>query len=67
MGNRVKEFREKLGLSQEQLSDKSGVSRVSISLIESGGTKNPSAKTLYALASAMGTTVDHIFFTDAVN
>lgn len=61
MGYRVKELRESLHLTQEELAAKSGVSRITIALIESGTTKNASSKTLLKLAKALETTIDCLF------
>ena len=67
MGNKIRERRLELGISQDRLAALSGVDRVSISLIETGKTVNPSIKTLGKIASALGTTVDDIFFAESVN
>lgn len=67
MGNKIREMRLEKGMSQDKLADLSGVDRVSISLIETGKTVNPSIKTLGKIALALGTTVDDIFFADSVN
>jgi len=66
MGNRIRETREQLNMTQEQLSEKSGVSRQTISALENGIERNTSSKTLLAIATAMNTTVDAIFFTRSV-
>ena len=57
----IKEKREKLGMSQEELSNKSGVSSTTISALENNTTRTTTPKTLLALAAALGTTVDQIF------
>lgn len=62
MGNKLKEFRTKQKVSQEELEAKSGVSRSTISAIENDPTYNTTTKTLERLATALGTTVDRIFF-----
>lgn len=67
MGNKIRERRLEKGMSQDKLADLSGVDRVSISLIETGKTVNPSIKTLGKIALALGTTVDDIFFADSAN
>ena len=67
MGNKIRERRLEIGMSQDKLADLSGVDRVCISLIETGKTVNPSIKTLGKIALALGTTVDDIFFADSVN
>ena len=62
MGNKLKEAREAAGMTQEQLAQKSGISRTTISAIENDTDKVTSTKTLLALAKALNTTVKHIFF-----
>lgn len=66
MGNKLKEFREKKGLTQNELAEKSNVSRVTISQLEQGIEKNTTTKTLLKLAAALETTVDNIFFANGV-
>ena len=66
MGYRIKEEREAQGMTQEELVEKSGVSRVTISGLENGTTRNTTTGTLLKIASALGTTVDKIFFADSV-
>lgn len=66
MGYRVKEVREARKMTQEELEKKSGVSRQTISAIENGKGGSVKIGTLSALARAMDTTVDAIFFPDAV-
>ena len=62
MGYRIKETREKLGLTQEDLASKSGVSRATICALEKGEERTTTTKTLLKLANALNTTVDAIFF-----
>ena len=66
MGYKIKEFREQMHMTQEELSQKSGVSRVTISGLENGTTRAASTKTLLKLAAALETTIDRIFFADTV-
>ena len=66
MGYSIKERREALGMTQEQLAEKSGVSRQTISAIENGKTNNVMSGTLTALADALDTTIDAIFFDKGV-
>jgi transcriptional regulator with XRE-family HTH domain len=61
MGFRIKEYRQNLRMSQEELSEKSGVSRTIISGLENGTIRNTTTNTLKAIAKAMGTTIDTIF------
>ena len=66
MGYRIREIREAKKMSQEELSEKSGVSRGTISALENGSERNTTSKTLLKIAQALGTTVDNIFFADTV-
>lgn len=68
MGYRVKEVREQKNMTQEELERKSGVSRQTISAIENDRVRAEDVKvgTLLALASALETTIDSLFFTKAV-
>lgn len=63
MGYRLKECREEKHMTQAKLAEKSGVSRVAISLIETGSIRNVSSMTLLKLANALGVSVDSLFFT----
>lgn len=60
--NRVKEERELQGLSQEQLSNKSEVSRTIISELENGKTGVITNITLEKIAKALDKKVTDIFF-----
>lgn len=62
MGFKVKEMREECRMTQEELAQKSGVSRTTIVAIENGSTKDVLASTLLKLAAALDTTVSEIFF-----
>lgn len=66
MSYKIKEVRESRKMTQEELSEKSGVSRVTISALENGTARATTTKTLVKLARALGTTVDQIFFADGV-
>lgn len=66
MGYKIREAREKANMTQEELASASGVSRVTISLLETGATNNASSKTLLKIAKALGVTIDSIFFEEAV-
>ena len=54
-------MREAARLTQEQLAERSGVSRTTISAIENNDGKAVSTKTLLALAKALNTTVKRLF------
>ncbi len=64
MNNKVREEREKQGISQEQLSNKSGVSRTIISALENNKTDVITNITLEKIAKALGKSITEIFFTD---
>ena len=57
---KVKELREELGLSQEELSQKAKVSRTIISGLESGTIEVTTTNTLLKLADALGKKVQDI-------
>lgn len=58
---KVKEYRMEIGMSQEELSEKSGVSRAIISGLESGRIKDTRLSTLNKLASSMGKKISDLF------
>lgn len=62
MGERIKARRSELGLSQEELAKRAGVSRVQISNLERGESKNIQSKTALAIANALNTTAAWILF-----
>ena len=61
MGYKIKEVREARKMTQEELAEKSGVSRGTISALENGSVRTTTTKTLFKLAKALGTSVDQIF------
>jgi len=58
LGRRLKAFRERAGLSQNQLARLSGVPRPTISVLESGGQADLSLSNALRLADALNITVD---------
>jgi transcriptional regulator with XRE-family HTH domain len=54
LGRRLKHFREQIGLSQIDLSEKIGISQASIARIESGKQKNLKRDTMKKLAEGLG-------------
>lgn len=66
MGYKIKELREAMKMTQEELAEKSGVSRGTISALENGIDRTTTSKTLVKLAQALDTTVDRNFFTKGV-
>lgn len=61
MGYKLEEVRKRIGLTQTQLSEKSGVSRTIISGLESGRIIVTTTGTLKKLANALGVKVGDIF------
>jgi len=57
---RIKEFRAKLGWTQEKLAQEVGVSRETISYLEKGK-YNPSLKLAFCIAQALNSTIDELF------
>ena len=66
MGCKIKERREFMEMSQEELAEKSAVSRATISSLENNSERNTSTKILKRIASALDTTVGELFFADDV-
>lgn len=66
MGYRIKEIREKHNMTQEELSELSGVSRTTISALENGTERATTTKTLMNIARALGVAVDALFFVPSV-
>ena len=58
IGDRILKRRKELNMSQEALSEKSNVNRVTISLLENGKCNDVLIGTLSAIASALDTTVE---------
>ncbi len=61
LGNRLKVARAERGLSQQQLADLAGVTRQTVSAIETGQ-YGPSALLAFVLAERLGKRVDELFF-----
>ena len=64
MNNILKQIREEENMTQEELSKKSGVSRTTISELETGKTGVITNITLENLAKALNRKVTEIFFTE---
>ena len=63
--SRVKDLREKLGLTQQQLADEVGVSRQTIYYLEKGN-YNPSLTLSFKLTEIFHTTLDNIFYQEPI-
>ena len=66
MGCKIKEDREAAKMTQEELAEKSGISRGTISALENGTVRNTTSKTLIQIAQALNATVEQIFFAETV-
>jgi len=62
MGYKIKEVRESINMSQEELAEKSKVSRTTISGLESGRVNVTTTDTLKKIADALGKKISDIFF-----
>ncbi|HAG9930952.1 TPA: helix-turn-helix domain-containing protein [Escherichia coli] len=62
IGDNIRRMREAAKLSQQELAEKSGISKAQISRLENGTQKNPQIQTVIALATELGTTVEEIIF-----
>lgn len=59
--NRVRELREELGITQEQLAKKSRISRATISFIEKNKKSDLKVSTMLAISNALGVKIGDIF------
>ena len=62
MGYKIQEIREEAGMTQAELSEKSGVTRSIINGLETGRTTTTTTDTLKKIASALNRKVSEIFF-----
>jgi len=63
MKNRIKEYRARLGLTQEKLAEIVGVRRETIIYLEKGK-YNPSLKLAYTIARALEASIEDVFILD---
>ena len=63
MHNRIKEFRARHDMTQEQLARKVGICRETVIYLEKNA-YNPSLKLAHEIAKALGTTIDELFLFD---
>lgn len=61
MQNNMREIREKKGMSQKELVEKSGVCRTVISQIENGTRTVITSKTMLKISKALNEPIDNIF------
>jgi len=60
LGTRIKEFRSKLNISQDQLAKKANIPFSTLVKIEAGYTPNPSMETLIKIADAFKISMDEL-------
>jgi transcriptional regulator with XRE-family HTH domain len=60
IGSTIKKKRAKLGLSQEDFAQKSGVKYTTLTKIESGVIKTPSVLTMANIARTLNTTIEEL-------
>lgn len=66
MGYRIREIREARGMSQLELSEKTGLARATIWRLETGEEETTTTKTLLKIADALGVTVGALFLPPSV-
>ena len=64
MGYKIRECRENIGISQEELAKRARISRTTLSGLESGTIKTTTTSTLLKIAEALDRKVTDIFFSD---
>lgn len=60
IGNNVRKYRRKLGISQDILSKRANLAFHTVAKIESGFTPNPTIETVKKLAVALGISLDDL-------
>ena len=58
IGDNIKKYRNKLGISQDVLSKKANLAFHTIAKIEAGATRNPTIDTVKKIADALGISLD---------
>lgn len=61
MAYRIRELREKIGMSQVELSEKSGVTRATLWRLEGGEDEESTTKTLGKIAEVLGVSISELF------
>ena len=66
MGYRIREIREEKGMSQTELSEKTGLTRATIWRLETGKEETTTTKTLLKIAEALNVSVGELFLATTV-
>ena len=61
-GDKIRVARAMKRITQEQLAEKAGISRVTLRKIENGQTKNMSIKTAMSIADALGLPLEFLLY-----
>lgn len=67
MSNKLRYYRREQDISQVELAKRVGVTRLTISNIETGKTKDPATSITLKIAATLGLSVDQVFGTEKVN
>ncbi|ENU2135509.1 helix-turn-helix domain-containing protein [Salmonella enterica] len=62
IGDNIRRMRESAKYSQQELADRSGISKAQISRLENGTQKNPQIQTVITIATQLGATIEEIVF-----
>jgi len=60
IGENIRKYRNKLGISQDVLSKKANLAFHTIAKIEAGATPNPTIETVKKIADVLGVTLDEL-------
>lgn len=60
IGNNVRKYRKKLGISQDVLSKRANLAFHTVAKIEAGSTPNPTIETVKKLADALDVSIDDL-------
>ena len=60
IGNNIRKYRNKLGISQDVLSKRANLAFHTIAKIEAGSTPNPTIDTVKKIADALGVSLDDL-------
>ncbi len=63
IGDNIKKYRTKLGITQDELSDRAGIAYSTVAKLEQGSIKNPSLTTIMSISSALGVEITQLFKT----
>lgn len=61
MENNLRKIREEKGITQEELAEMAGISRVTISKLETNGSEGIKLSTMKALGKALDVSIESIF------